>query len=59
MKTWYDNFITQHNPQVKRYTAWDETGVNALGTFDTYKEAKQTLIKYAKTLEPKFKSMEA
>ena len=53
MKSWYDNFITQHNPQVKRYTAWDETAAIELGTFDTYKEAKQALIKHAKTLEPK------
>jgi hypothetical protein len=50
MKQWYDNFITMH--QVCRYTAWDESQTNELGTFDTYEEAKQCLIEYAKSLNP-------
>ena len=55
MKSWHDNFITQHNPQVKRYTAWDETAAYEIGTFDTYKEAKQALNKYAKDLDLKLR----
>jgi hypothetical protein len=50
MKRWYDKFITIHH--VCRYTAWDETQANELGTFDTYEEAKEAILKHAKTLEP-------
>lgn len=45
--SWCVNFITT------RYTAWDESQANELGTFDTYEEAVQALLDYAKTLEVK------
>jgi hypothetical protein len=51
MENWYNKFITVN--RVTRYTAWDETQENELGTFDSYEEAKEALLDYAKTLEPK------
>lgn len=53
MKKWYNKFITVH--RVTRYTAWDETQANELGTFDSYEEAKEAILEYAKTLEPEEK----
>ena len=46
---WQDNHITMHTRTI--YTAWDETGSNEIGTFNTYEEAKHALTEYAKTLD--------
>jgi len=35
----------------KRYIAWDETGADYVGIYLTVNEARQALIKYAKTLK--------
>jgi hypothetical protein len=47
---WTDKHITIG------YISWDETGCNQIGVYPTYEEAKQALIEYAKTLNPKEKS---
>lgn len=49
---WTDKHITFG------FTVWDETGAYPIGVFATHEEAKQALIKYAKTLEPKEESSE-
>jgi len=45
--SWVDNFIERKTV----YTAYDETGTIIIGKFNTYKEAKEAILNYTKTLK--------
>lgn len=56
-KAWWENFITYDGLNYL-FVAWDETQANALGKFDSYKEAKEAVLTYAKTLNKKESTMD-
>jgi hypothetical protein len=47
---WVENFITYDNNR-EQFIAWDETQAYEIGDgFDTWFEAKEAVLEYAKTL---------
>ena len=48
---WTDSYITN------TYIAWNETASHKLGTFDTYEEAKQAIIKHNHVLDFRLKEV--